>query len=473
MAVKNIRQFIEALDKTGDVVHVREEVDWEYEAGAIGRRTILLGGPAALFENIRDYPPGFRLFASPIFNIRRIAVAFGLSPETPLEEINRVYQEAYHQAIKPVLVRDGPCKENIMTGNNVDLFQFPVPLIHRDDGGRYLGTCHLVINKDPDSEWTNWGMYRVMVHDRSHTGLFLHHRNDAGTIWETKYLPRKLPMPVAIVIGPSPLSVLAATLFFPYGISEVEKVGALQQEPVELVKCETSDLLVPAGSEIVIEGEVIPDFLLAEGPFVEFTNYQTGVELRPVVWVKAITYRNNPILTMLGASSFLAFAEGIGMKEHLLSHGIPVTDVYVPRELYRLGVIVGVKSHHSPTIVTQIKNALCSNKLSQTMIFVVDEDVNVYDLGQVLHAFSAKFNPSRSVRVFENEHISPLAPAFTEKERIAAKGSKVVFDCTWPSDWPAEDIPSRAFYHESYTKEVREKVEGKWEKYGFRPAKPV
>lgn len=469
MPATDLRQFIEALDKSGDLVRIKQKVDWELEAGAITRRSMMLQGTAVLFENIKDYPGGCRILGAPHGTNRRVAVALGMPPGSPPTAMTQEYEKRMEKPVKPVLVKDGPCKENIYTGKDVDLFRLPVPLIDDGDGGRYIGTCHLVIVKDPGSGWMNWGMYRIMVHNRDHVGIFVHHGNQAGVLYREKYLPQNRPMPVAIVVGASPLSVLMAATFLPLGESEVDYVGALEQQPVQLVKCETSDLLVPAGAEIVLEGEVLPGVQIPEGPFVEYSGYQTGVEMRPLVKVKALTHRKDPVLAMLGAGPFLSRATGAGMKKHLLEHGIPVTGVNTPREMWSMAVVVGLRSPHSPTAVTQLKNILFSNNIQYDLLIVVDDDVDVFNMSEVLHALSTKCSPSRGITIVRDEYVSALTPHLTDEERSARKGAKVVLDCTWPVDWTREkDIPPRGLYHDNYTEGLRKKIEGNWKEYGFK-----
>src|SRR3989304_3954302 len=271
MAFKDNREFIKALDKTKDVVHINQEIDWDLEAGAVVRRTNELRGPAALFENIKGFPQGYRIFGAPLATYRRLAISMGLPPETPVRALHEEYDRRMKKPIKPVIVKDGPCKENILLGDDVDLYRFPAPTIHDGDGGRYIGTWHLVINNDPDSDWSNWGLYRVVIHDKRHlTGLIVHDINQSGVIFFNKYVSKNKPMPVAIAIGPDPLCVAVAADPIAMNLSEVDYAGGLRQEPGEMGKCETSDLMVPAYSEIVIEGEMLPDVMVQEGPFGEY-----------------------------------------------------------------------------------------------------------------------------------------------------------------------------------------------------------
>jgi 4-hydroxy-3-polyprenylbenzoate decarboxylase len=352
MAFKDIREFCEALEKTGDLVRVKQEVDWELEAAAINRRCYETLGPAVLFEKIKDYPPGYRILGGAQGTYRRVAISLGLSPETPVPALYREYEEREQKPVKPVIVKTGPCKENIMKGDDVDLFAFPAPLIHDGDGGRYIGTWDIVITKDPDTGWTNWGMYRFMIHNKKYlTGdpTFTSH---LALVFREKFVPKKKRMPVAIVIGADPLCHMVATAGYGIGVDEVDYAGALRKEPVELVKAETSDLLVPAHAEIVIEGEILPDVVGSEGPFGEYPGYRTGKARTNVVCeVKAITYRSSPILTMISlgvpvddSSVAAALTASLSLKRRLKRHGVPVTDVYAPPEGVTHLVVVGVKS---------------------------------------------------------------------------------------------------------------------------------
>ena len=171
MAFRDLREFIAALEAEREIVRMQHEVDWNLEVGAIARRANEANLPAALFERIRGYPAGYRIFSEALSNHRRIAVALGLPADTPVKKLIDVYLERKKKPIAPVLVPTGPCKENIRTGEEVDLTRFPVPFIHDCDGGRFIGSWHLTICKDLDSGWVNWGMYRHMLHDRNHIGI--------------------------------------------------------------------------------------------------------------------------------------------------------------------------------------------------------------------------------------------------------------------------------------------------------------
>src|SRR3990167_6976688 len=169
--LKDNRLFIEKAEKTGDVVRVKQEVDWDLEAGAITRRTNEIRGPAPFFEKVRDYPSGYRIFGSPLGTYRRMAISLGLEPATSIRALQDEFESRTEHLVKPVLVKNAPCKEHILRGDEVDLFKFPVPMIHDGDGGRHIGTWHIIITRDPSSEWVNWGLYRLMAHNRRYASV--------------------------------------------------------------------------------------------------------------------------------------------------------------------------------------------------------------------------------------------------------------------------------------------------------------
>ncbi len=475
MAFVDNRQFIEALDKTGDIVHIKQEVDWELEAGAIVRRTCEVGGPAVLFENIKDYPQDRRILGAPVSTLRRVAIAMGFAPETPVRELIREYEHRIQHPVKPKVVSDGPCKENVIRGDDVDLFRFPAPLIHDGDGGRYIGSWHIIITKDPESDWTNWGVYRTMVHNRNHLAVLLMATQHQGRVFYGKYAPKSQPMPFALAIGADPVCTIVAATMFRAGESEVDYAGALHQAPVELVKCETSDVLVPAHAEIVLEGEIIPDEMVPEGPFGEYTGYRHAERrLVPQYRVKAITHRNNPILTMSNVGmpigedhSLAAVTYSVMLKNHFLRQGIPINDVYFPPEFAYHLAIVGVKGRQ-PDVARRIQEGM-TRALAHAKVIVVDEDVDVFNVNEALHAFLTKCHPMNGILASEHELVHPLMVFLTPRDREQKKGSLVVFDCTWPLDWDSDTyVPQRVYFKEMYPREIQERVLEEWHNYGFK-----
>lgn len=159
-----------------------------------------------------------------------MALTLDMRPEATAVEIMAEYNKRCKNPIKPILVKDGPCKENICVGDDVDLFKFPSPLIHGGDGGRYIGTWHASITKDPDSGWVNWGMYRLMIHDKNMLGGLIIPNAHMGYHYFQKYEARNKPMPFAVALGMEPVSAVISATRLPQGINEADIVGALRGE---------------------------------------------------------------------------------------------------------------------------------------------------------------------------------------------------------------------------------------------------
>jgi 4-hydroxy-3-polyprenylbenzoate decarboxylase len=320
-------------------------------------------------------------------------------------------------------------------------------------------------------------MYRFMIHNERYIVGFPRYHSHLGRILHQEYIPKKQAMPIALVLGADPVSHLVASASIPKGISEAEVSGGVNRQPVELVKCETSDLLVPAHAEIVFEAEILPDATAQEGPFGEYPGYRTeGVRMGVLARVNAVTFRHDPILTMISLgippddnSIATPITSAVAVKERLKSSGIPVTDVYTPPEAVIHTAIVGVKTG-GRVIVDQILNALTARRADWSKIIVVDADVDVFDMGQVIHAFSTKCHPTRGIIVKEVEKGkgNPLTPCLTPEERRTYAGPVVAFDCTWPSEWAKEThIPIKSSFEEIYPEEIKEKVLKKWKNYGL------
>lgn len=474
MAFKDNREFVDVLSGTGDVVRIREEVDWDLEASAITGRSCEINGPACFFEKLRHYPDGGRIFGAPIATYRRLAIALGMKPESSSAEVFDAYEQRITSPIKPVIVKNGPCKENRMLGEEVSLYKFPAPIVHEGDGGRYIGTWHCVVSQDPDSRWSNWGMYRLMVFNKNTITGYLQPFSHFGLVYG-KYERDRKPMPLAVAIGPDPLSALTAASSFRIGQSEADFAGALAREPIELIKCETNDLLVPANAEIILEGEILPGIRLPEGPFGEFPGYRTqGWSLQPVFRVKAVTYRNNPIICLspegVGNSDSKigpSLAGAIAIKGRLKAHGVPVVDVNCPPEMGSLLAVVSVKRCDSQ-ILSRIIGVIHGRRAAMPKIIVVNEDIDVFDLNEVMHAFSTRLHPVRGVSANPDSTGWTLVPYVSPEERENGKVATGVYDCTWPSSWTKEsEIPLRMSFKTAYPEEIQKKVIHSWKKYGF------
>jgi len=477
MAFDSNRDYLEALGKCGDMVRIEQEVDWDLEAGAIVRRVCETQSPVPYFQNIKGYP-GFRMAGALLSTYKRLAVALGLDFNAPIPDIGKEYIRLTESDPVPSALIDkktAPCKENILLGDDVDLFKLPLPMIHEGDGGRYVGTWHFIVAKDPETADINWGMYRLMAHDRkTMTGLVLPF-SDMGKMFYGKCEPKNKSLPFAAVIGPDPLSAMASSA--PATIPEDVFAGMLRGKPVEMVKCETVDLEVPAHAEIIIEGELIPNVKIEEGPFGEYVGYRTAPrDKRNVYRVNCITYRDNPILTMANMGMptdegqlLRSFSLSLEMDKLLRSQGIPITGVYMYPESTHHLVVVGVKPAYT-NIATQIANLVFGSKLSPWFyyVLVVEDDVDIYNWAEVMHAFATRCHPVTGIRVYEHGLCSPVTPFLEPEDRLLGKGAQVLFDCTFPIHWDRyTDRPRLISFNTAYPEEIKEKVLKNWTNYGY------
>lgn len=472
MPFRDLREYIVKLEEAGELKRIKEVVDWNVEAGAISRRALEKGLPAPFFEKVKGCPEGYRLVNGLLANVRRVAIAMDMDPDTHVRELIEEYLRRKDKPIKPRLVKNGPCKENILVGKDVDLLKFPIPMVHHGDGGRYLGTWHITVSKEMKGDWVNWGMYRHMLHNKNSFGILAPYPKHLALIkdgWNE-------PMEVAVVIGTEPISTFCAGTPMPYRVSEVDVAGGLRGEPVELVKCETINLTVPATAEIVIEGEIRPNDEKEEGPFGEYTGYRSEQRrLRPVIRVKAITHRNNPIFTMscMGipvddSAGMFAVAKSAAFLDELRAKGLPVTGAYLIPEGATHAIVVATKTPYYG-IAGEIAHVVWGARHGQLtpVVIVVEDDVDIYNLGEVFHAMMTKCHPVRGINKVEHATAWPLIPWLSVYEREHRMGGRVYFDCTWPVDWKPQDKPQRMSFTnpEAYPPQVQQKALKIWQKY--------
>lgn len=477
----DLREWLDALRENGELVEVEKQVDWDLEIGAITRRVYDTFAPAPLFTNIKDYP-GQRLLAAPIGlsarnRYARLALSLGLPAAATLREITDEYLKRRQRLIPPVLVSKGSCQENVLLGEDIDLFKFPVPLQHEGDGGRYIGTWHATLTKDPNTGWTNYGMYRLMVHDRDHMGGIVSTVQHFHQHFLT-HQARNQRMEFAVVIGGDPLVAMMAATALPDFVSEADVVGGLRGEPLEVVQCKTVDLQVPATAEIVIEGYIEPEELRAEGPFGEYTGYlASGRAKRPVYTVTAITHRNDPILVMscMGvpvddSHVIMPVTEAAEVYRELKDgYGFPVDFVFIPPEGTSHLYVVGTKVPDS-SYVNRLAMALWSTKggrIHCNSLIVVNDDIDVTDMKQVIWAWTTRMHPIRGIWQVPNTFASALLPWPTPDERAKRIGGRVLFDATWPFDWPKDWVPKTSSFEACWPKEMQQRVLQEWKNYGF------
>ncbi|MFC1893158.1 UbiD family decarboxylase [Chloroflexota bacterium] len=482
MAYQDMREWISVLEKEGELARVKMEVNWDLEIGGILRKTCDTGGPAILFENIRDHKDTLctKLFTGSLATYSRIALMLGLPKETPYPNLIREWRERCKKPIKPILVKSGPCKEIVLKGDEVDLFQFPTPRWQELDGGRYIGTYHGVVTKDPDTNWENVGTYRQVIHDKKTTSMSVAQGQHIWMHWR-KYRHNGKNIPAAVAIGWDPIFPAIATTMVPMYMDEWDLMGALRQQPVELVKCETVDLRVPASSEIVFEGEVVIDraTFRNDGPFAEFPGYYGMPSQRPIFKVNCVTFRNNPILqgTMTGKPILeghrpCAIGQSAMLWDMLEGRMTGILGVNVEPSSGYANVIVSVDNSYYgqvQQVAANIWGWMGSHQVGKNVI-VCDSDIDIYNLSEVFWAIAYRVDPNRDIIKFPH-WIHALDPIVHPDDKVLSaggnKGTRLLIDATESIDRPRSDkLFGERFAKVAYPDdETMKLVNSRWKEY--------
>ncbi len=300
-----LREFIILLEKNGSLVRIHEEIDWKYEIGKMTRQSRI----PLMFENIKDYADK-KVFTNGVREYSSIALCLGLEHGTTLDETLKIMKKRISNPLLPEIIENGPVHENICKSGEIDLYNLPVPWWNEKDGGRYIGTWHLNVTKDSETGMRNIGVYRMQMMSRNQTTVSVY--PGSHLYFHMKKAERNgQPLEMAVAIGVSETLVMSAGAAAPYGTDEYTIAGGLEQKPVELVKCRTVNLEVPADSEYVIEGIIKPGIRVKDGPYLNYAG-RPNINLQALLFeVTAVTFRNNPI--------FRGTSIGIpGAEDHML-----------------------------------------------------------------------------------------------------------------------------------------------------------
>lgn len=468
MAFDDLRSFLKHLEENGELHRVPVEVDWDLEIGTILRRVFDRRGPALLYERVRDsrYP----LVAGVMDTYERYAAGVGAEPT--IRGILRHIRERVREPLTPQLAKDAPCQEEVFFGGDIDITKFPSPRWGRLDGGRYLGTLGLVINKDPETEQQNVGIYRLEVKGRNILG---YNATQQTGITLRKYEKMGKPMPIAVAIGVDPGTLAASCFTVPYGVDEFSLAGPLLGHPLSVVKCETVDLLVPSNAEIVLEGTVSPNLedWREEGPFGEFTGYY-GIRTRnPVIQLTALTHRREPILqgTLEGAppsesTTLRAIGHTLGTWLKLDRSGLPgIREVYcTDMGCCNFRTIVSIERQYYHGHARQVIEYIWATGFNHKWTIVVDEDIDIYNRAQVEWALSTRVQPHRDIIITDQSCIGcNLDPSIPPEERPypGTRSSRIGINAT--TEYKGFDFPPMV----RPSDEDFARVESRWRKYGF------
>ncbi|OQX39236.1 MAG: 3-octaprenyl-4-hydroxybenzoate decarboxylase [Oceanospirillales bacterium LUC14_002_19_P2] len=459
MKYRDLRDFIDQLEKQGELKRITAEVDPNLEMTEISDRTLRREGPALLFENPKGYdiPVLANLFGTP----RRVAMGMGQDDVEALRDIGKLlaylkepeppkgFRDAlakipvFRQVLNmgPKVVRSAPCQNVVLRGDEVDLEKLPVQTCWPGDVAP-LVTWPLVITKGPLKERQNLGIYRQQLLGRNQLIMrWLSHRGGALDYWDWQEKHPGERFPVAVALGADPATILGAVTPVPDSLSEYAFAGLLRGSKTELVKCVTNDLQVPASAEIVLEGYLEPGLEADEGPYGDHTGYYNEVERFPIFTVECMTHRRDPIYhsTYTGRPPDEPAILGVALNEvfvPILQKQFPeIVDFYLPPEgcSYRLAVVTIRKEYpgHAKRVMLGVWSFLRQFMYTKFVI-IVDDDINARDWKDVIWAMTTRMDPKRDSVFVENTPIDYLDFA----SPVAGLGSKAGFDAT--NKWPGE-----------------------------------
>ncbi|WP_409305610.1 UbiD family decarboxylase [Peribacillus sp. SCS-155] len=422
MRAKSLRTWLEYLQKTDRLAVIDKEVSLQFEVAALTKK--LDGIKATYFTKVEDYD------ISVVSGICSTREQFAEALETDQYELLSQFSAAVSSPAECRLVKkeEAPVKENIIL-DDIDLNSFPIPVHHEKDSGKYI-TAGLFIVRDPLTRKQNVSIHRLQVSGKDRLGVLLLPRHTYHLFKQAEEAGR--PLECAIAIGVDPVTLLASQASTPFGVDELEIASALLKEPLEVVRCETVDIDVPAYAEIVLEGKILPEIREPEGPFGEFPKYYGPRDDKEAVQITGITHRNHPIFYTIVPAGY----------EHLLLGGIPreASLIQTVRQTVpsikavhmslggtcRYHAIISIKKRNEGEGKNAIIAAL-ANSFDIKHVVVVDEEVDIFNMEEVEWAIATRFQAETDLVVINGTQGSKLDPSTDN-----GFGSKMGFDCTVP-----------------------------------------
>src|SRR4249920_453656 len=481
MAYQDLREFIRALEKNGELKRVALEADPVLEIAEFADRAVKSGGPALLFEHPKGstVPVLINSFAS----MRKMEIALEVKsveevaariveflemrmPEGIIGKLKMLPKLAEMGAFFPKIVSKGPCQEVVRT-DGFSLLDYPVLQCWPDDGGRFI-TLPLVFSRNPDTGKRNCGMYRMQVYDERTAGMHWQTHKQGAEHYRRMQQQGRKRMDVAVAIGADPATMYSAILPLPPDIDEMMIAGFLRSKPVEMVKCETVDLEVPANSEIVLEGYVELGELRREGPFGDHTGFYSLDDDYPVFHITCVTQRKDPIYatTIVGPPPMEDYYMGKAIERiflPLMRLQLPeVRDIAMPAEgIFHNLILVSIRKSY-PGHARKVMHAIWG--LGQAMfskcIVVVDEEVDVQNVREVAWKALNNIDPERDI-----EFVLGPVDSLDHASRLPNYGSKMGVDATrkWPEEGFTRPWPDVIRMPD----EVKARVDALWRKAGL------
>lgn len=477
----DLREFLDALEKEGELARVREEINEGHEIFSIIWELNRKKGPAIRLDNVKgfDVPVVSNIFGT----LDRFAMACGFPRGLTIRQYRDLFLDRLEKKnwIKPRLVNSGPCKEIILKGEKVDLGKFPILQWHPNDGGPYI-TLPVVISKDKQFG-TNASIYRMMVHDRRTTGVMCNIFQDQGIYLGRARKEGKEKLECAVAIGVDPAIYVAAVTKIPLSENELEFAAAFRDgTPVDVVKCETVDLEVPASAEIVLEGEISTVHKKREGPYGEWMGYFEEEMLLPVFEVKCISHRKHPLYLMTIEGPHLGDAEMLRMipqistftkqaKERITG----CADAWLPPSGRNYTAFISIRKRYPGWGKIAIYQAFSLPYIasSANCVIVTDDDIDLSSLDDVIWALSTRVDPVHDVILTPPIGGYPLNPSGSSRSyEFPPTGltditlcSKIGIDATLKIEGEGRTRPTPKVVKPQ--EEILQRVIANWHKYGL------
>jgi 4-hydroxy-3-polyprenylbenzoate decarboxylase len=438
-----------------------ENVDWDLELSTlteiINERSKTR--PAIVFDKIKGYPPGYRIAVNALSSVNRLALTMGLDPKLSEFDFVKHWRKQVKtiQPIEPRTVKDAPLFENIQKGADIDLLKFPVPRWHELDGGRYIGTDDLVVTRDPEEGWVNVGTYRIMIHGLDYTGLHMS-PGKHGRVHRDKHHAAGKALPIAVSFGHHPINFLVASTDVPNRVNEYAYAGGITGRALDVVDGPLTGLPIPADSEIAIEGEVLPNDFMPEGPFGEWTGYYASNQPAvPVIRVKAVC--GFPLLKpSSGDNLHFSLMRSAMVWNALDEAGVPdVQAVWSHPSGGRFMTVLAIKQRYPGHArqAAMIASQCRSGAYLGRYVIVVDEDIDITNSEEVIWAISSRSDPVESIEILRRCWSGPLDPRIPVSDR--GFSSRAIIDATRPYEW-RDKYPKSS----GASRELKEKVANDW-----------
>jgi len=479
---RSLREFLDLNKQCGEL-KTFNGIGWDLDMSSIAEIAFAEGRepkPMLLFDEIPGYAKGYRTLFNQMGSPRRLSQILNIA-ERQVDHLSLLQnwrkKSCEIKRIPPKVISSGLVQANLMVDDRVDLLKFPVPRFHELDGGRYIGTSHAVIQKDPDSGWVNLGTYRVMLVDRNHVTIHVLEGKHGSTIMQ-KYFDRGQVMPIAIAIGMDPTLWFASSYpGVPFGVSEYDYAGGIKGEPIEVINGQYSGIPFPASAEIVIEGECHPGEMADEGPFGEWCGYYANCGREsvpePLVRVTAVHYQDNPILSC----SLTHVPPNENTLRGAVTKGVAIWNLL---ESVETPGIRGVWCHEAGAgalfNVISLKQLYAGHAQRAGLIasqfpkdaggytVVVDEDIDPLNLKEVIWAMATRAEPERSIHIIpfcRTGSADPRIPISEKKKyKVTPKpliASRVLINACRPYEYKNEWYPVSRM-----SPELRQKTVDKW-----------